>query len=162
MADLFKDADEFVNTLWNPAQGAAASIGLPPEALLAEAALETGWGKHIPRDRNVCSHNLFGIKAGPKWTGPVIANRTKEFVEGGFKSEVADFRVYFDYESGFRGYVAFLRTNKRYQAALFRAEKGDVRGFFEGLQQAGYATDPDYADKVIAIAEKVKKLRGKK
>ncbi|CDH46965.1 glycoside hydrolase family 73 protein [Candidatus Contendibacter odensensis] len=156
---LFKTPSDFVLTLWEDADEAAAMIGLPASALLAQAANETGYGKHIPQAGTVFSYNLFGIKAGKSWTGPTVKNQTAEHGKAGWRQEAASFRVYASYAESFKGFVAFLKANARYKPALNRAEEGDVGGFFRALQVAGYATDPDYADKIIAIERRIKQIR---
>jgi len=148
----FANPEEFVNALWPHAQEAAAELGVDPKLLLAQAALETGWGKTMAaRGDGEHSHNLFGIKADRHWTGQHVATRTLEYVDGVAVRERAAFRAYDDYAESFRDYVNFLKTNPRYAAALEHTDS--PRQFMASLQKAGYATDPEYARKVLSIYE---------
>ncbi|MGE8289315.1 MAG: flagellar assembly peptidoglycan hydrolase FlgJ [Stenotrophomonas sp.] len=140
----------FVASIWPHAQRAAQELGVNPRALVAQAALETGWGKrHIKRENGQSSHNLFGIKA-TGWSGERASAGTHEYVDGQRRSERASFRAYGSVADSFNDYVRMLKNSPRYQAALKAG--GDVRGFAQGLQRAGYATDPSYAAKIAAIA----------
>ncbi len=140
----------FVASIWPHAQRAASELGVDPRALVAQAALETGWGKrHITRDNGSSSHNLFGIKA-TGWSGERATTGTHEYVNGQRRNEVASFRAYGSMAESFGDYVRLLKNNPRYQAALRAGD--DVQGFARGLQQGGYATDPSYAAKITAIA----------
>ena len=140
----------FVASIWPQAQQAARELGVNPRALVAQAALETGWGKrNIRRADGSSSNNLFGIKA-TGWQGERVAARTHEFEGGVRRTETANFRAYRSVADSFGDYVRMLKTSPRYQQAL-RAG-GDVHGFARGLQEGGYATDPSYANKIAAIA----------
>ena len=140
----------FVASIWPHAEKAARELGVNPRALVAQAALETGWGRrHIKRDNGDSSHNLFGIKASG-WKGERATTATHEYVDGQRRTETASFRAYASPAESFGDYVRMLKNNPRYQAALQAGT--DVRGFARGLQQAGYATDPGYAAKIAAIA----------
>ena len=140
----------FVASIWPHAERAARELGVDPRALVAQAALETGWGKrHIKRDNGDSSHNLFGIKANG-WSGERATTGTHEYVNGQRRNEVASFRAYGSMAESFGDYVRMLKTSPRYQAAL--SAGSDVRSFAQGLQRAGYATDPSYAAKIAAIA----------
>lgn len=142
---------EFVAAIWPHARRAAGIIGVPPHALVAQAALETGWGRHMARDRTAQSgFNLFGIKAGADWFGGRSRLSTHEVVNGVVSREDASFRGYDSVGEAFDDYVAFLRRNPRYAETLRRG--GDSRTFAAGLQKAGYSTDPHYADKIHQIA----------
>lgn len=146
----FANPEEFVNVLWPHAQEAAAELGVDPKLLLAQAALETGWGKSMAtRGNNERSHNLFGIKADRQWDGRHMVARTLEYAGGQTVRNRAAFRAYDDYAESFRDYVQFLKTNPRYAAALKHAD--NPRQFMASLQKAGYATDPNYARKVLSI-----------
>jgi flagellar protein FlgJ len=141
---------DFVQALWPHAQRAADTLGTRPEVLIAQAALETGWGRAMPRHEDGRpSHNLFGIKADARWDGERVAVPTMEFRDGVMQRERAAFRGYDSLATGFEDYVNFLRENPRYQQALEAA--GDGTRYVRELQNAGYATDPDYADKIDAI-----------
>ena len=140
---------EFVNRVWPHAVEVSRSTGIPPQFLVAHSALESGWGKNeIRRADGSSSHNLFGIKAGKNWTGPTVVATTTEYVDGQPQQVVEKFRAYTTYEESFRDYAQLLRNNSRYSGVI-----GSQNGteFAKGLQQAGYATDPMYADKLSRI-----------
>ncbi len=140
---------DFVNTLWPHAEAASQATGIPAQFMVAQAALESGWGKReIRRDDGSPSFNLFGIKAGRNWSGPVAETVTTEYVNGVAQKTVEKFRAYSSYAEGFRDYANLLVNNPRYAAVL---EQQDAAGFARGMQQAGYATDPMYADKLMRI-----------
>lgn len=148
-ADDFDSPQDFVNKLMPYAEAAADQLGVSPQALLAQSALETGWGSHMVRDsRGGNSFNLFGIKADAQWRGPVARTGTLEFSEGQMRRGVADFRRYQSYAESFADFAEFLRSNPRYQEALQGRNNED---FVQGLQKAGYATDPNYAKKILAV-----------
>ncbi len=143
---------QFVKQLLPAARVAAKELGLEPMALLAQAALETGWGKKIFRAADGAqSHNLFGIKASPSWTGQVAVVDTLEYRQGSAQREKAKFRVYDNAEQSMQDYVAFIKNNPRYQQAL--SSTTDAKSYFRQLQAAGYATDPNYAQKLTAVFE---------
>lgn len=143
--------EQFVAQIWPHAQRAAAELGVDPRTLVAQAALETGWGRHtIRRDDGAEAHNLFGIKA-TGWQGDKVARSTREFEHGVERREVAEFRAYRSPAESFADYVRLLKTSPRYAEALDSG--GDGRRFAQSLQRAGYATDPHYAAKLTAIAE---------
>ena len=140
---------DFVNALWPHAQTVSQATGIPAHFMVAQAALESGWGKHeIRRADGSPSFNVFGIKAGRSWSGPVAETVTTEYVNGVAQKTVEKFRAYSSYAEGFRDYANLLLNNPRYAAVL---EQQDAAGFARGLQQAGYATDPMYADKLVRI-----------
>jgi len=146
----FAGPADFVQRLWPHAQAAAAELGVSPRALIAQAALETGWGRHISRDAaGRSSNNLFNIKADARWDGPSVTVSTLEFRDGLPRREFARFRAYDSIADSFRDYVNFLRGNPRYERALAKADEPEA--FVTELQQAGYATDPRYAEKIIDI-----------
>jgi len=151
----FANADDFVNTMLPLAKDAAARIGVDPTVLVAQAALETGWGKSIMRQSDgSSSHNLFGIKAQGGWQGPEARAITSEFRDGKMVKETADFRSYDSYADSFHDLVSFLQNNNRYQATLKSADNPEQ--FVKELQKAGYATDPGYASKISQIAKQMK------
>ncbi len=142
----------FVKKLWPHAQRAAAELGTAPELLIAQAALETGWGQHMIRGqdgRN--SFNLFGIKADAHWQEARALTETVEFRDGLMRRERAPFRAYSSLADSFSDYVSFLKANPRYQRALEQA--GDAPAFARALSEAGYATDPDYHGKIEQIMD---------
>lgn len=149
----FKSPEEFVEQLWPHAERAARRLGADPRALLAQAALETGWGKAVIRHPNGdSSHNLFNIKADSRWDGERVVKRTLEYRDGVAVQEKAPFRAYGSYTESFEDYVRFLQDNPRYESALQHAD--DPRAFVRELQDAGYATDPEYARKIEGILER--------
>lgn len=140
---------EFVNRLWSDAVDASRSTGIPPQFMVAQAALETGWGKsEIRRADGTPSYNLFGVKAGKNWSGAVVDAKTTEYVNGQAQQSVEPFRAYNSYSEAFQDYAALLRNNPRY-ASVIGSQDGTE--FAKRLQQAGYATDPMYADKLSKI-----------
>ena len=143
--------EEFVQHLWPHAKAASEKLGVAPEVILAQAALETGWGKKISqRAPGESSHNLFNIKADGRWQGESVSVATLEFREGVAVRETAKFRAYASYEESFADFVSFIKTSPRYQSAL--AVAGDAHSFTRELSAAGYATDPEYANKIMRIA----------
>ncbi len=147
----FESPKDFVERLWPQAKEAADELGVGPEVLLAQAALETGWGEavaHGEDGRN--SRNLFNIKSHGGWEGDSVAIQTQEFMGGRMVSLRDEFRAYDSYEESFNDYVAFLRENPRYQEALNAPGQDE---FIHGLQDAGYATDPDYAGKIQRVID---------
>jgi peptidoglycan hydrolase FlgJ len=142
---------DFARTLWPDAQQAARQLGVNPVTLLAQAALETNWGRSMPQDASGgTSNNLFGIKASPGWNGPAVSSSTHEY-SGGIASTVkAQFRSYASAGECFQDYVDLLKSSPRYAAAL--GTGNDIHAFGSALQQGGYATDPAYASKLTAVA----------
>lgn len=142
-------AREFVARVWPQALEASRTTGIPPQFMVAQAALETGWGKSEPRRADgSASFNLFGIKAGRSWTGSVVEAVTTEYVDGVPQRQVERFRAYGSYAEAFRDYADLLRSNPRYTSVLGAQ---DASSFAQGLARAGYATDPLYADKLTRI-----------
>ncbi|MBU1264497.1 MAG: flagellar assembly peptidoglycan hydrolase FlgJ [Gammaproteobacteria bacterium] len=142
--------EAFVQRLLPHAQAASASTGIPARFMLGQAALESGWGKAEIRGADgQNSHNLFGIKAGASWKGKTVDIVTTEYVNGKPQKQVDTFRAYDSYADSFRDYANLLRNNARYQNVL--AQGHDAAGFAQGLQQAGYATDPKYAQKLMSV-----------
>ena len=144
-------AKEFVSRFLPHATAAGHELGVKPQAILAQAALESGWGKRqIKLEDGSLSHNLFGIKANAQWEGKVADVTTTEYVHGVAQQRVERFRAYDSYQDAFRDYAELLKTAPRYRAVL---NSGDAQDFAKGLQKAGYATDPNYAAKISRIAE---------
>ncbi len=142
--------EAFVKRLLPHARRAAAMLGVAPEVLIAQAALETGWGRHMIRDgAGHTSHNLFGIKASGGWSGDSISVPTLEYRDGLPRRETAAFRGYPDEAASFADYVRLVGGNPRYQRAIANAASPEA--YLRGLQEAGYATDPAYADKILSI-----------
>ncbi|KZN55010.1 flagellar assembly peptidoglycan hydrolase FlgJ [Pseudoalteromonas luteoviolacea] len=143
----FEGPEEFISTLWDYAKSAAQKIGLNPAVMVAQAALETGWGKHvIAKPDGNSSFNLFNIKADSRWKGDSASKMTLEFEQGLPVKKQANFRAYESIKQSFNDYVDFLQSNPRYGDALKKA--ASPSDYLEALQQAGYATDPNYANKI--------------
>lgn len=141
---------EFVKKLLPAARKSAAALGLDPLALVAQAALETGWGQRMIKTASGSnSFNLFGIKASNGWQGDTAVVSTLEYRQGLAMKEQARFRAYASPQHSLTDYVDFIRDNPRYQNAVNAG--GDVQRYFEQLQAAGYATDPAYAEKIMAV-----------
>jgi flagellar protein FlgJ len=150
MPSRFDSPEQFVRELLPVAEKVAAQSGINPRVMIAQAALETGWGRHmIEGDGGSPSFNLFGIKADTRWQGESVNIATTEFREGVPMNERAAFRAYPDYESSFRDYVSFLESNPRYRDVLAAADDPEL--FANRLQEAGYATDPNYGAKIRRI-----------
>ncbi|MBK1723666.1 flagellar assembly peptidoglycan hydrolase FlgJ [Thiocystis violacea] len=148
--------EEFVAYLKPYADEAAERLGMDTSALLAQSALETGWGKHVPRRSDgSSSFNLFGIKADRSWKGDKVGVGTLEYRNGVARREQAKFRAYSSPADSFVDYVAFLRRNPRYGEAL---ESETAEDFVRGLQKAGYATDPRYASKILGIRDRLLRI----
>jgi flagellar protein FlgJ len=140
----------FQAKLGSHADEASRATGIPAKFMLGQAALESGWGKREIRGRDgSTSHNLFGIKAGPGWKGKVAEAVTTEYVNGKPQTRVERFRAYDSYADSFKDYAKLLTKNPRYEKVL--ASAGDASSFAQGLQKAGYATDPQYAAKLTRI-----------
>jgi flagellar protein FlgJ len=121
--------------------------------MLGQAALESGWGRREIKGRDgTNSHNLFGIKAGPDWKGKTVQAVTTEYVNGVAQRKVERFRAYDTYADSFKDYARLLSSNPRYEKVL--ASAGDATKFAQGLQRAGYATDPHYAAKLTSIIKR--------
>ncbi|MBZ9610202.1 flagellar assembly peptidoglycan hydrolase FlgJ [Rheinheimera maricola] len=141
---------DFVKSLLPAARQTAKALGLDPLALVAQAALETGWGKRmIKTAQGSNSFNLFGIKANNGWQGETAVVDTLEYRGGIAKKEQARFRSYASPEQSMKDYVAFIQQNPRYQDAVNASS--NTKAYFEQLQAAGYATDPAYAKKIMAV-----------
>ncbi|GFM86706.1 flagellar rod assembly protein/muramidase FlgJ [Pseudomonas cichorii] len=151
----FSNSDQFVATMLPLAKEAAARIGVDPVMLVAQAALETGWGKSIMRQQDgSSSHNLFGIKATGSWQGAQARAITSEFRDGKMVKETADFRSYDSYADSFHDLVSLLQNNNRYKEVINSADNSEQ--YVKELQKAGYATDPAYASKISQIAKQMK------
>lgn len=141
----------FVDSLRGPAEAAARQTGVPAELILAQAALETGWGRYeIPTADGGNSHNLFGIKAGSQWRGDTTDIVTTEYADGRPEKRVDRFRVYDDYQAAFTDYARLIGDNPRYAGVVTATDGAQAA---RALQAGGYATDPRYADKLIAVME---------
>lgn len=140
----------FVKTVWPYAKKAAEALGVSPRVLIAQAALETGWGRSLlSSGPGESSNNLFNIKAGPSWDGKKATVTTLEYEGGVAVRKRANFRAYDSIMDSFADYVRLIKESPRYQEAVEAV--GDVRNYTRALQEAGYATDPSYADKINRI-----------
>ena len=141
---------QFVEQLLPYAKQAAQQIGVDESVLIAQAALETGWGKAvIKHEDGRSSFNLFNIKAGRGWQGAKVDKVSLEYRDGVARKQKSAFRAYQSYQESFMDYARFIKQNPRYGQALKQA--GDAEQYMHELQKAGYATDPDYAKKVLRI-----------
>lgn len=145
--------EQFVTRLLPAAQRASQASGVPEQLIMAQAALESGWGKReIRADDGQNSFNLFGIKADKQWRGAVVETTTTEYVNGVAQKERASFRAYGSYEEGFLDYAKLISNNPRYAKVRNANSAADAA---LGLQQAGYATDPNYGNKLIRIMKQM-------
>jgi flagellar protein FlgJ len=152
MASLQGNVDSFVQRMGGSAQAASEASGVPAPLILAQAALESGWGKReIRADDGTQSFNLFGIKADRGWKGPVVETTTTEYVDGEPQKVRARFRAYGSYDEAFTDYAKFITRNPRYADVL---ATNDPAAAAHGLQKAGYATDPQYGQKLVRIMQK--------
>ena len=150
LEQLWSDAKSFAAEIWPHARKIARRLNVAPEGILAQVALETGWGKHVPqRPDGGSSFNLFGIKAGGSWNGDTVAKTTLEFEAGLPRMEVHKFRAYEDLGRGFEDYSRLLADSPRYEAVKNTGD--DTDAFADALQSSGYATDPAYADKIKSV-----------
>ena len=151
----FTSPEHFISVLYPHAEKAAKSLGTSAEVLIAQSALETGWGqKVVRRNDGTMSHNLFNIKADKRWQGDKTSVNTLEFEKGIAVQQKADFRMYDNLEQSFNDFVSFISQGDRYQDA--RKVASEPTQFIKALQKAGYATDPQYANKVINVMKSVK------
>ena len=167
----------FVQQHSQAASEAAAVTGVPASFMVSQAALETGWGrKEIRNADGTSSHNLFGIKAGANWKGATTEVTTTEFVNGQAQKVVAKFRAYNSYADSFADYAKLMKDSPRYRNAVAQAQTAQATaaaaagtsdsatasaaaGFAQGLQKAGYATDPAYADKLTRVINTTLRLQ---
>lgn len=146
----FRSPEDFVEKLWPLAQQAADKLSTTPEVILSQAALETGWGRYVLKDsEGQSSFNLFNIKADNSWDGDFIAKNALEYRNGKPIAEQSRFRAYQGYQQSFDDYVSFLQSQPRYKEALTHVGRPET--FVEKLHEAGYATDPQYANKIKRI-----------
>ncbi|MBB1320143.1 MULTISPECIES: flagellar assembly peptidoglycan hydrolase FlgJ [Shewanella] len=151
----FTSPEHFISVLYPHAEKAAKSLGTSAEVLIAQSALETGWGqKVVRRNDGTMSNNLFNIKADKRWQGDKTSVNTLEFEKGIAVQQKADFRMYDNLEQSFNDFVSFISQGDRYQDA--RKVAAEPTQFIKALQKAGYATDPQYANKVINVMKSVK------
>ncbi len=152
----FDSPESFVSSMRPYAKKAASALGVDSSLLLAQAALETGWGQKLVSNSRGSSNNLFNIKADRSWAGDKVATQTLEYHQGVPVKEKAAFRSYNNFEESFNDYVRFLNDNPRYTMALRHG--GSSERFIEGIHKAGYATDPQYASKVLRVKAKIDQM----
>jgi len=156
----FEQPKDFVTALTEPAQAVQSKLGVPFEVVIAQAALETGWGqKIIQTESGQSSHNLFNIKADSRWQGDKTTKETLEFERGAMVKKKEPFRVYESITESVNDYINFLSSSDRYKGAL--ENTGNVEHFLHKLQGAGYATDPKYAEKILGTLGTVTSLLSK-
>jgi flagellar protein FlgJ len=144
------DHGAFVRRVAPYARAAGEALGVDPKLIVAQAALESGWGgAAIDRADGRPAFNFFGVKAGSGWTGDTVSRRTVEFTDGIAQRRWERFRAYPDLESGFRDYVELIRDSGRYGAAF--GDRLGADAYVNALAEGGYATDPDYGEKWLAI-----------
>lgn len=154
-----KAAASFVQAQQDAASAAEKQTGIPATFMIAQAAHETGWGRHEPRNADgSTSYNLFGMKAGASWNGPVTEATTTEYVGGKAHKVTQRFRAYGSYAESFADYANTMKSNPRYAGVV--ASGHDAAGFASGLQRAGYATDPQYASKLAKVIATTQRMRG--
>lgn len=144
--EKFNSKEDFVKTLWSSAKTAASALGASPEILIAQAALETNWGQKVLPGN---SHNLFNVKAGSEWNKKSTTVDTLEEANGVLYKEKSRFRSYESYKESFMDYVNVLKQNDRYNESVNNAAHPEK--FVNSLQNAGYATDHNYANKIMKI-----------
>ena len=150
----FEKPEDFVQQLTEPAKAVEKSLGIPFAVVIAQSALETGWGKKIiQKSDGQSSNNLFNIKADHRWQGDKVNKDTLEFENGTMTKKNAPFRAYDSVKDSVNDYINFLSSNDRYQDALNNSS--NVEQFLHSLQKAGYATDPQYANKIIGTLKRV-------
>jgi len=143
-------SEQFIRKHHEAAKAAEAASGIPSGHILGQAALESGWGRHeIKMKDGSSSHNLFGIKATSNWTGKVAEVTTTEYIGGVARKVTAKFRAYDSYEEAFKDHARLLTQSPRYSQTVAKAET--AQGYAQGLQKAGYATDPAYANKLTQV-----------
>ncbi|MFT6507675.1 MAG: flagellar protein FlgJ [Colwellia polaris] len=160
LSPAFKEPKDFVTALTADAKRVQDKINVPFEVVIAQAALETGWGqKIIKTDSGESSNNLFNIKADSRWAGEKTHKETLEFENGAMVKKREPFRVYESIGQSVNDYLNLLTQSDRYQGALEKST--DVEQFLHNLQSAGYATDPDYAKKIMGTLRTVTGLLNK-
>ena len=144
----------FIQSQEGAARAAEQATGIPAQFMLAQAAHETGWGKHaITNKDGTPSHNIFAIKATPGWTGKTVDVATTEYVDGKAQKVTAKFRSYDSYADAYKDYAKLIGSNERYANVVAQARAGNAATFAQGLQKAGYATDPQYAAKLARVID---------
>ena len=159
VSDINKNQRSFIDKLLPIAEKAGGELGLDPKMLVAQAALETGWGKHLVNHPNgSSSFNLFNIKAGSKWQGETVSKEVVEYRGGISMQQKSQFRAYDSFQDSFTDYVDFITQNSRYSQALEQSHNPEK--YMQPLHKAGYATDPAYSKKVTHVYQRMETLQG--
>jgi flagellar protein FlgJ len=149
-APLAQTPTEFVQRMMPPIRRAANALGVDPMGMLAQAALETGWGQRMPRNADgSLSHNMFGIKAGDEWTGARATADTVEISNGVATPRRSAFRAYGSIEDSVNDFASLLKSSPRYREVI--AAGGNASAYIASMGKSGYATDPEYANKLNQI-----------
>lgn len=144
----------FIQKHESAAKAAETATGIPASFMLAQAAHETGWGKHeILNKDGSPSYNIFAVKANASWTGKTTDVQTTEYVDGKAQRVTAKFKAYGSYAEAYKDYAKLIGSNERYASVVAQARKGNAATFAQGLQKAGYATDPEYASKLAKVID---------
>ncbi len=158
-AAMADSPEDFVHRVKHSAEEAAQRIGVDKAMLIAQAALETGWGEHVYADeQGQSTHNLFNIKADARWSGERVERPTLEFLGGQLARTSASFRTYESVKQSFEDYSEFILGNERYRPAVEKAN--DAMAYIRNIHRAGYATDPEYSEKVASVYHRVKDILG--
>ena len=145
---------DFIQKVTPYAKAAAEKIGVDPSVLVAQSALETGWGQHVLADsKGKSSNNLFNIKADQQWTGEVVNTKSLEYRNGTFKPESSNFKNYDSLSESFSDYAKLILTKERYQKAVESSESPEQ--YLKEIKDAGYATDPQYVEKILRIYKQI-------
>ena len=159
VSDISKNQRSFIDKLLPIAEKAGGELGLDPKMLVAQAALETGWGKHLVNHPNgSSSFNLFNIKAGSKWQGDTVSKGVVEYRGGISMKQKSQFRAYDSFQDSFTDYANFIKQNARYSEALEQSHTPEK--YMQALHKAGYATDPAYSKKVTHVYQRMEAPQG--
>lgn len=152
--DMSNSVKHFLDKMLVHAKAASQSTGMPPALMLSQAALESGWGKREIKDANGNnSYNLFGIKATGNWKGKVAESMTTEYINGVKQKRIEKFKAYDNYADSFKDFANLMQNNPRYEQVM--ANTHNPEGYANAMQKAGYATDPQYAKKLLSVIKKM-------
>ena len=144
----------FRDTMSRHAESASRASGIPASFMMGQAALESGWGRRqITASDGTPSYNLFGIKATGGWQGKVVETVTTEYIDGKPQKRVEKFRAYDSYAESFQDFARLISNSPRYEKVM--ANLDDVQRYAGAIQNAGYATDPAYADKLVSVVRRL-------
>jgi len=145
---------DFIQSLLPTAKYVAGRSGVDPKMLIAQAALETGWGKHVIKHANgSSSYNLFNIKADENWTGKTVTKDVNEYRDGVMMKQRSRFRAYDSFTESFQDYMHLVQNSERYAKAM--SHRNEPQAYINQLHRAGYATDPHYSTKVNKVYQRV-------